>query len=573
MPNFNQSNFILFVFGGLAGFAYFGVEEWVAQARGFNSLILTIAVFGGCFFSAALMMAGPVHLRRALIPAAGFGALVTAFVLWASFRFETAQDFVSTIHPFAMVFVMLLIAIPFMIAAVKADSSHRSYPDLFDALWGAVTRGIVALTFSGVFWLLLFLSDTLLNLVGLRIIERMLEVDPVPYILGGAIFGLALSVCHELSDLLSPQLLLRLLRLLMPLVTVVVAIFVIALPFRGISELFGSISAGATLMGMGIVAIGLVSASIDRTPDEGVQWPWMKALVQVLACFVPILGALAIYAVWLRVADYGWTPDRLAAVTIAGTVFVYGLVYAGSVLLRGDWGQRLRQGNIWLAGGVLAVLFLWLTPVMNPQNISARSQLARFAANSDVQDLPLYELRHSWGHAGRAAFGTIKAQYDETQDAVGIAAIERAENATNWYTYNSRRRKETFQLADLANLDDKTVVYPEGAVVPSELFSETYYFEHILKPCTETPCVLIAVPAGDATPEHFVLFSLLDQNLTRMWMFDSDGPEIGESTYEWLTLTPAQKQAIMSGQYTIAPPRWSSVQIEGADLHSPPWHR
>lgn len=165
-------------------------------------------------------------------------------------------------------------------------------------------------------------------------------------------FGLAVVVVHELSEMISPQLILGLLRLLMPMITVVVAIFVIALPFRGLSNLFGSWSAGGVLMGMGLVATGLVSATIDRNAEHGVQRNWMKGFVQLLACLVPILGGLAIASVWIRVQDYGWTPDRLVAATIAGILFAYGLTYAVAILRRGDWANHLRQGNIALAIGV-----------------------------------------------------------------------------------------------------------------------------------------------------------------------------------------------------------------------------
>jgi len=84
----------------------------------------------------------------------------------------------------------------------------------------------------------------------------------------------------------------------------------------------------------------------------------------------------------------------------AGIVFAYGLAYAGSILMKGDWGHRLRQANIALALVVAAVMALWLTPLLNPQAISVRSQMVRHDANVAVTDLPLSEMVKEWGHPG-----------------------------------------------------------------------------------------------------------------------------------------------------------------------------
>ena len=69
-----------------------------------------------------------------------------------------------------MVFVIFLIAVPFLIARMATATSPKNYSDLFDASWGAVTRVLVSLLFTGLFWLLLFLSNELLELVGIPLI-------------------------------------------------------------------------------------------------------------------------------------------------------------------------------------------------------------------------------------------------------------------------------------------------------------------------------------------------------------------------------------------------------------------
>ena len=83
----------------------------------------------------------------------------------------------------------------------------------------------------------------------MEIISDLLDIDGVPFVLTGLVLGLAIAVVNELSDYVSPYLILQLLRLLLPVLVVVMAVFIVALPFRGLSGLFGGLSAAATLMG------------------------------------------------------------------------------------------------------------------------------------------------------------------------------------------------------------------------------------------------------------------------------------------------------------------------------------
>jgi len=573
----NRDKIILTIFGALSGLAFHALIYWLPKIRDLDSLTLWVTVFFICFFGGALTMAGPVNLKRSLMPVAGFGAVVATLIFWASLRFTDAEKFIETGHPFGVVFVMFVIIVPFLIATISTGSLSRKYTDLFDALWGAVTRVVVSSAFTGIFWLLLLLSDALLELVGITLIEMLIDIDGVPPVLTGAVFGLTIVVVHELSDMISPQLILRLLRLLMPMITVVVAIFVVALPFRGLSNLFGSLSAGGVMMGMGLVAIGLVSATIDRTSAHGVQRSWMKGFVQVLACLVPILGGLAIAAVWVRVQDYGWTPNRLAAATIAITVFTYGLVYAGSILRRGDWGHRLRHGNIALAQGVLVVLALWLTPLLNPQAISARSQVARLDAGETLDKLPIYEMAHDWGHASASQVAELGERFEANGNTEGQEMIADVQAATNRWVFNSILAQVEADKRTL-ELDTALIIYPKGSVLPSEVLSGfDYRRREIFDIClgVDVPqsdnCVLISIPASDGQEEHFVLFTGIKTERQTVWTFNRDDGEPYRRNSESITLSDAATSDLLNGVYTIAPPRWSSVQLDGVNVHPNPW--
>ena len=166
----------------------------------------------------------------------------------------------------------------------------------------------------------------------------------------------------------------------LPVVLVVMSVFILALPFQGLSHLFGDLSAAATLLAMALAGVTLVSTAVDQSDADATEAPLMRLMTQMLALLLPLPAALAGWAVWLRVDQYGLTPNRLAAAMAALLALGYGVAYAAAVLRRGRWMARIRLANTWLALGGVVLAALWLTPVLNAQRLSAASQLARYEA-------------------------------------------------------------------------------------------------------------------------------------------------------------------------------------------------
>ena len=82
----------------------------------------------------------------------------------------------------------------------------------------------------------------MLGIVGIDVIGRLLEHEAVILTLTGAVFGLGMAVIHDLADLLSPYVVLRMFRLFLPVVLAVMAVFLVALPFRGLDGLVSGLS-------------------------------------------------------------------------------------------------------------------------------------------------------------------------------------------------------------------------------------------------------------------------------------------------------------------------------------------
>ncbi len=287
-------------------------------------------------------------------------------------------------------------------------------------------RYAAAGAFTGLVWLVIYLSDEVLSIVGIEVIGQLFQHELPALILTGAIMGLGLAVIHDLADYLSPYVVLRLFRLFLPVVLAVMAVFLVALPFRGLDGLAGGLSPALLLLAMVAGGISLVAIAVDQSDVDATQSPLLRRCAQAMSVALPVVAGLALWAIWLRIMDHGWSPDRVFVVLIAGVGVAYGLIYAVAVLRGGGWMERIRQGNTLMALVVIGFAALWLTPVLNAERISAQSQLARFDdGQTPVEALDLYALR-SWGKPGAEVVAVLEARAKEPgQEALaGLLAGE-----------------------------------------------------------------------------------------------------------------------------------------------------
>jgi hypothetical protein len=366
---------------------------WIGD-RSAAALLALILTSG----AATLALSGPVAFHRALSRGLALGA-VTAVLVWLAGLRHVDGVFGSGLSVFAAVVVAAL-PLPFLMA--QAAGNWRDYQALFTGAWAIVVRLVAAAAFVGLVWGMVFLSDRVLQIVGLTVIADLLDHWIVGSVLSGLMFGLGMATVHEQADALSPVPVLRLLRLLLPVVLPVMLVFLVALPFRGLNGLFDGLSPTLLMLNMVGAGVALVSITVAQTDAEASQSPLLRRSAQGTALLLPALAGLAAYAVQQRVGQHGWTPERLSAALACALALGYGLAYALAVLRGAGWMGRIRQANIGLALAAILLAGLWLTPVLNAERISARNQLARLDdGRVAVADLDVDALGR-WGLPGRA---------------------------------------------------------------------------------------------------------------------------------------------------------------------------
>lgn len=400
---------VLTAVGALAGLSLHLLAEAVAQDMLADRVALGLGVLGAAFFGGFLAMAGPLSPARAALGALAVALAVAALVSLAALRHPRVEGLFQTPVPALAALALAFLPLPFWMAA-QGPRGWRDDAALFTHSWTIVVRYGAAWLFAALVWAVLLAGGALLSLVGLDLVDAVTDVAPVPYVLTGAALGLGLAVVGEMADLVSPDLVVRLMRLMVPPVLVVVALFMAVLPLHGLAPLLGGLSVAATLLGIVALSVTLVSAAVDATDADAVEAPVMVVATRALAALVAPTAGLAVWAVWMRVADAGWTPARVAAAGIGAVALGYGLVYLRALAGGRDWKARLRAGNRQMALVILALAGLSLTPLLDAEAISARDQVARYEAGAvDAAGLDLAALS-DWGTAGAEAIAALEAR-------------------------------------------------------------------------------------------------------------------------------------------------------------------
>jgi hypothetical protein len=574
---------VLFGLGGLAGIALWALgENWNSPALP-PAAYLALLSFVSVYCGVALALAGPVATSRALGGALLSALPVTALVGLAGRRFAIATDLLDDPVMLAVVAILVLFSTPFLSVWLQDRRQWLQYGALFDAVWTMTARYIIAWIFVAVFWLVALLSDALLQLVDINVIDRIISTNWARFGLTGAVLGLALAVVHEYRNILSPYPILRLVRLLVPAVLAVVAVFLAAVPFRGLTQLFGEFSAAGPLMGAAIAAITLISTALDRSDDQAIATRGIRAATRILALLLPLLAGLAVWAVALRVGQYGWTPDRVLAGIVSLFLLVYGLGYGGAVLARAGWAGRIRTVNVAMALTVIAVAILWMTPVLNVYRISTASQISRFISGDiTIGQLALWQMAHDWGRAGQAGIETLAALGEGPDGAELASRIAVVKSQPTQYQFEREIERGTApdRAARLANL---LAVRPQGVTLTADMFTDlpSFRLDQWLQGCQRgladgrPGCVLIRgrfLPVAANGLQGMVLYLDADgrARVNYLRLRDGGAPVVRDAydpvADQWPTLPGNAIAEALDGRFEVRPSGGEALHLGGAVL-------
>lgn len=437
---------------------------------------------------------------------------------------------------------------------------YRSY---FDVSWKLGLQLLLAALCVGVFWSLLNLGNALFMLIRIRGLDRLIGNNWFIFALTMAVFHTALHITDVRTEITAMvrRLVGNLLSWLLPMMTLLVAIFVLALPATGLEPLWATRYASVTLLAGAANLVLLINAAYQD--GAGVIGEAGPRLSVILRGAIGIAGLLLLpltlcagYAIALRVGQYGWTPDRIfvaAGVILAGC---YATGYLIAILRGGLLQPRIDATNIATAFVALALLLALFSPVADPARISVADQMRLLRSGRITAEALDYQfLRFDAGRYGLDALRDLAEHGDPATSQRASAMLQRKSLA-------EARRETPVNIAD-----NVTVVQPPGATLPRS-FVDTdwrarlgYDTPACLARHVKCRAVLYDID-GDGRQEVILLAPA-----TAASIFTVDEHE-GWSMIGTLTNTGCSgvEAALLAGRFELAPPDPRRSLIAGGVL-------
>jgi hypothetical protein len=345
--------------------------------------------------------------------------------------------------------VLWLLLLPFVQARLSAGSWSVEYRTWFALAWRNKLTLAEAGLFTGLFWLLLLLWQELFHMLGIDFFKELFQEPLFIYPVTSLVFGLALHLIgsiERMTQLILEQIL-NVLKWLAILAGLILALFTLALAV----QLPGMLASGqkaigaAWLLWLVAVMVLLLNAAYR---DGSVARPYPKWLALALRCVVPfmvVVALTAVYALLVRVRNYGLTVERVWALVVAGMALIYSLGYSLTAFSKGYWLHGMARINVGAAIVLIAVLAATLTPVLSPYRLAANSQFALAqepVINNKMppetygrteRETPFHALRFDTGKYGKSKLAQLAA-IQGIQDAQRVrdAAILATQCEHNW---------------------------------------------------------------------------------------------------------------------------------------------
>jgi hypothetical protein len=379
-----------------------------------------------------------------------------------------------------------------------------SYARYFDVSWKLAVQLVLAAGFVGVFWAVLWLGAELFRLIKIEFLAELIKRSWFLIPVTTLVFACAIHLTDVRAGLVrgTRTLCLTLLSWLLPVLTLLIVAFLLALPFTGLEPLWSTRRATIILL---TAAASLVFLINDAYQDGGPERP-VAAVVRysgTIAAFALVpLVALAAYGLSLRVEQYGWTPDRVIVLACIAVAACYALGYALAAVLRGPWLRSIELTNVIATLVILAALLALTTPIADPARLSVADQVARLeSGKTSVDQFDFAFLRFESVRYGEQALERLKTKRDGP-DAVRIS--QKANEVLDWRHRGQDRQRIAPVATPSSRVANITVLSPSRRPLPDGFARQNWTRSFLLPPCltADAKCEAILVDLdGDGAPE------------------------------------------------------------------------
>ncbi|ELM6925124.1 DUF4153 domain-containing protein [Citrobacter freundii] len=490
--------------------------------------------------------------------------VVLAMSVWLKWQVEDSDKWRQ--HEVFMFYgwrllLMAMLALPWIQYSLHVSREQARYPHFYRQLWLNALTLLIVFVANGLFWLVLLLWSEMFKLVGIPFFSTLFfDTDWFGYVAFGLITALAVVLARTQSRLVTAvqKLLTFIATGLLPLVALLALMFILTLPFTGLEAISQRVSA-AGLMSTLTLLLLLLMAIVREPQKEALPYPGaLRYLIKCSLIVAPIYMLIAGWSLWVRIQQYGWTPERLYGVLVVVVLLVWSFGYLASILRRGRNPLEL-QGTVILGVSLLALglLVLLSSPVIDAWRISVNSHMGLYHSGKIKPDqVSLYMLDHS-GKPGRAALEALQKDVAFNQDS-------KRRRDLNSLLQGSRDPVKELTATQLVS---KVVIAP-GSEKPDDAFWTFVKTQgYRITSCAEqNACVLVSQDLNaDGHPEQ-VLYAF----------GDGESLVFGMQKNKWDLLAVARLpegfnkdkllQAVANQQLGSAPRIWRDITIDGKRL-------
>ncbi|MFH3158911.1 DUF4153 domain-containing protein [Citrobacter portucalensis] len=490
--------------------------------------------------------------------------VVLAMCVWLKWQVEDSDKWRQ--HEVFMFYgwrllLMAMLALPWIQYSLHVSREQARYPHFYRQLWLNALTLLIVFVANGLFWLVLLLWSEMFKLVGIPFFSTLFfDTDWFGYVAFGLITALAVVLARTQSRLVTAvqKLLTFIATGLLPLVALLALMFILTLPFTGLEAISQRVSA-AGLMSTLTLLLLLLMAIVREPQKEALPYPGaLRYLIKCSLIVAPIYMLIAGWSLWVRIQQYGWTPERLYGVLVVVVLLVWSFGYLASILRRGRNPLEL-QGPVILGVSLLALglLVLLSSPVIDAWRISVNSHMGLYHSGKIKPDqVSLYMLDHS-GKPGRAALEALQKDVAFNQDS------KRRRDLNSLL----QGRRDPVKELSATQLVSKVVIAP-GSQKPDDAFWAFVKTQgYRITSCAEqNACVLVSQDLNaDGHPEQ-VLYAFGDGESLIFGMQKNKWDLLAVATLPDGFTKDKLLQAVANQQLGSAPRIWRDITIDGKRL-------
>lgn len=561
----------------LQGFALYLVQ--IGEEHGW----WPFSLLGGrvCWYTLVLAVPAAMTLsvlqlgdRRFWQQAIGLTVLLALPASWAAWSATGAPALNASevLGPYGVSTALaVFLALPYLQCRLSHGRWCAPYGELFEHVWqNGLTLALAAL-FTGIGWLVLHLWASLFALIEITFFRELFRSDPFEYLATGALVGLGILIGRTQHRALrtARQIVVAIAIGLLPLIAFIAVLFVASLPVTGPDALWETRSATFILMSVIVMTV----LGVNAVWQGGALPPypaWLRRVVDAGVLSLPIYGLIGLFALDLRIGQYGWTSERVYAMTVCAMLTITAFAYTIGVLRpRGQWFATLPRINIALSLLTIAVIAALNSPLLDPHRIGVNDQLRRWHdGRTDAEHLDAYHLRYDSGRRGYQALQHLRTDGRVVADTALTESVQRLlerEVSPKWRADPRRSRSRVTSVEALA-----TRIHPAlGSTPPDQAFLRALLTDSdTFKECifTDSDCVAIDRDL-DADGRNEILLCDLDIRFSAscsLWTRLAQDRWEQAATLSWYVGDEgAQPLALKlrKGEVVIKPRRWPDLRI------------